>query len=110
MSEIFYKIKEAIEIKSTISKHENLLWQKMGEVLELYLTQQSKHTKSEPSDVHGYLNTQQAAEYLGLKYGTLAGWRFYGTGPKYIKLGRSVRYRVKDLQEFADKMLSVTKN
>ena len=48
------------------------------------------------------LTTKQAAEYLGLKPQTLAGWRCNGMSTlKYVKVGsRAVRYRVEDLDEW----------
>ncbi len=45
--------------------------------------------------------TPQAANYLGLSVSTLNKWRVYGQGPKFVKLGRAVRYRVEDLVQFA---------
>jgi len=47
-----------------------------------------------------FLTTQQASEYLGLAVSTLNKWRVYGKGPKFIKLGRAVRYRLDDLTAF----------
>ncbi|WP_077210043.1 helix-turn-helix transcriptional regulator [Corynebacterium phoceense] len=38
-----------------------------------------------------------AAEMLGLSRGTLANWRAEGRGPRYIKSGRQILYRVKYL-------------
>ena len=59
---------------------------------------------SEPSrsdnELH-YLRTREAAEFLGLSHRTLEKHRTYGTGPKYLKLGGRVVYRVQDLQEWA---------
>ena len=46
------------------------------------------------------LNNREAADYLGLKATTLNKWRCHGTGPPYIKVGRLVRYRRADLDEF----------
>lgn len=46
------------------------------------------------------MTVKQAAEYLGLAVSTLNKWRCHGGGPVYIKLGRAVRYRVQDLDEF----------
>lgn len=43
------------------------------------------------------LNAAQLAEKLGNKVGTLAYWRYMGQGPKFIKVGRSVRYRLADV-------------
>ena len=55
------------------------------------------------------LTTQAAAELLCLDPDTLAGLRVRGTGPRYIKMGHSVRYRVEDLQSWvASKTVSST--
>lgn len=48
------------------------------------------------------LTTPEAAEYLGLKPGTLEIWRWAGKGPKYLKLGRACRYRLSDLENFVN--------
>ena len=47
------------------------------------------------------LNEKQAAELLGTTPGTLAVWRCTRRYPelRYIKIGRSVRYSVEDLQD-----------
>ena len=50
------------------------------------------------------LTRQQAAEFLGLRPQTLATWasaQRYAL--PYIKVGRSVRYRLRDLQDFLDR-------
>lgn len=46
------------------------------------------------------MTVQQAAEYLGLAVSTLNKWRCHGGGPVFIKMGRAVRYRVMDLENF----------
>lgn len=46
------------------------------------------------------LDTRQAALYLGLSWNTLNSWRYRGDGPRYLKLGAAVRYRVEDLDAF----------
>ena len=46
------------------------------------------------------ISTKEAAEILGLPEGTLKGWRSREIGPKWIKLGGSVRYDVSDLLDF----------
>lgn len=43
-----------------------------------------------------------AADYLDLKRTTLEAWRCRGGGPKFIKLGRLVKYRRADLDEFIE--------
>ena len=42
----------------------------------------------------------ETADYLSLSCRTLQAWRVRGCGPKFVKVGRSVRYQVSDVQEF----------
>ncbi|MFW6114229.1 MAG: helix-turn-helix domain-containing protein [bacterium] len=48
------------------------------------------------------LSPPEAAEYLGLKKGTLDTWRSQGRHPElwYIKVGSKVRYPLSALQEW----------
>lgn len=49
------------------------------------------------------VTTPVAAEYLGnLKPNTLEIWRIQGTGPRFIKCGRLVRYAVADLDAYLE--------
>jgi hypothetical protein len=43
-----------------------------------------------------------AAEYLGLCVSTLRTWRWRGTGPRYLKFGRAVRYSLTDLRKYVE--------
>jgi len=56
-----------------------------------------KTTQTRPTMV---LTVQQAAEYLGLAVSTLNKWRCLGDGPVFIKMGRAVRYRMEDLEDY----------
>jgi len=48
-----------------------------------------------------WLDTEQAATYLGSTHGTLKAWRAGGTGPRYhVVHGKTVRYHVEDLDAF----------
>lgn len=49
-----------------------------------------------------FLNTKQAAEYLGLKPNTLDIWRQVGKGPAFVKVGRYVRYRRRDIDTWIE--------
>lgn len=42
----------------------------------------------------------EVAAHLRVTKGQLAGMRYTGTGPKYSKLGRRVRYRPADVAEW----------
>lgn len=44
------------------------------------------------------LDTNQLAEQLLNKTNTIEGWRIKGNGPRYIKIGRLVRYRSEDVE------------
>ena len=48
------------------------------------------------------LTAAQASEALGGRptEGTLKNYRSLGIGPRYVKMGRSVGYRVEDLKEW----------
>lgn len=50
------------------------------------------------------LNTVEAADYIGVRTGTLESWRVNKTyNLPYIKVGRLVKYRVSDLNDFLDR-------
>ena len=46
-----------------------------------------------PSDLAGQISVPQA---------TLAQWRHLGKGPRFLKLGRHVRYRHEDVAEWLE--------
>lgn len=48
------------------------------------------------------LTTNQAAQYLNVQPATLEQWRWNGRGPKFVKISRSVRYRLADLEAFLE--------
>ena len=47
-----------------------------------------------------YMTVAEAAEYLSLSAPTLNRYRCKGIGPKYAKLGSSIRYSNIDLDEW----------
>lgn len=50
-----------------------------------------------------YLTESEAADYLGLSKFTMRNWRFLKKGPKSRKFGKSVRYSIADIEEWASK-------
>jgi excisionase family DNA binding protein len=48
------------------------------------------------------LTTEQAASFLNRPQRTLEDWRYTGSGPPFVKMGRAVRYRASDLLEWVD--------
>lgn len=51
---------------------------------------------------HKALREKEAAEVLGVSVKTLQAWRFYCKGPKYLKVGRAVRYPMEYLDQFKE--------
>ena len=46
------------------------------------------------------LNEEQAAQRLNVAVKTLQKWRGVGGGPRFVKLGRCVRYSAADLEDY----------
>jgi excisionase family DNA binding protein len=44
-----------------------------------------------------HLSPEQLAEREGVPLDTVYGWNRKGAGPRYMKIGRHVRYRVADV-------------
>lgn len=55
------------------------------------------------------LTPKQLAKYLGIATYTLSQYRIQGCGPKYLKLGRVIRYRPSDVQEWIDETIDLQK-
>jgi predicted DNA-binding transcriptional regulator AlpA len=60
----------------------------------------NRDTKSGVADRK--INTQEAAQFLGLSVSTLAKMRLSGIGPRYAKLGRRVLHDVRDLEVWVE--------
>jgi predicted DNA-binding transcriptional regulator AlpA len=46
------------------------------------------------------LTEREVADMLGLSVATLRAWRHRGKGPRFLRLGRSVRYLPSDVADF----------
>lgn len=53
-----------------------------------------------PRDHDQYINDRQAAEYLGISLASLRRWRGKCAGPRYYRIGHSIRYRYADLDDY----------
>ncbi len=49
----------------------------------------------------GFIDEVMAADFLQQSIRTLQKWRVHGSGPKFYKTGRSVRYRRRDIDAWA---------
>ncbi|MDQ3148995.1 MAG: helix-turn-helix domain-containing protein [Chloroflexota bacterium] len=56
--------------------------------------------RAQTSDTTRALTEREVAELLGLSVATLRAWRHRGKGPRFLRLGRSVRYLPADLADF----------
>ena len=56
--------------------------------------------RGQMSDTTCALTERAVAELLGLSVATLRAWRHRGKGPRFLRLGRSVRYLPSDVADF----------
>jgi predicted DNA-binding transcriptional regulator AlpA len=54
-------------------------------------------------DLSALVTEKEAARFLSMSFRTLQSWRSEGKGPPYVKLGRSIRYRMNDLLVWTEK-------
>lgn len=59
-------------------------------------------------DSKKYRNPIEASEYIGVSVSWLAKLRLYGGGPRYSKIGRSIRYSTDDLDAWLASNLQTT--
>lgn len=52
-----------------------------------------------------HLNQIQVADRWNISHRTLERWRWTGEGPKYLKLGNRVIYRLEDIEAFEKEQL-----
>lgn len=53
-----------------------------------------------PANMSPLLTPEEAADYLRSNARTLERWRVVGSGPRFCKIGRVVRYHLEDLDQF----------
>lgn len=54
------------------------------------------------------LTDVEVAERLGVSRFTVRSWRLKGVGPRFLKMGRAVRYRSEDVDEYERQVLVET--
>ena len=62
----------------------------------------SERIVNETADVEPLLSTDEVSRVLVIPAGTLANWRSMGTGPRFLRVGRHVRYRRTDVEAWID--------
>jgi excisionase family DNA binding protein len=63
-----------------------------------------KHSSSE----NRILTDIELAERLGVSRFTVRSWRLKGVGPRFLKMGRAVRYRSQDVDDYEQQSLVET--
>lgn len=58
--------------------------------------------KEDGAGASALLPEDAVANELGVSARTLQSWRVIGGGPRFIKVGRSVRYRRRDLDAYLE--------
>jgi predicted DNA-binding transcriptional regulator AlpA len=63
----------------------------------------------EDANVNRWLSRQELADRYGVPVKTPAEWASKGTGPRYAKFGRHVRYRLSDVIDWENRQFAVDK-
>ena len=58
--------------------------------------------QNSPETTQRLITEHEAAEMLSLSVKTLRAWRFRGEGVGFVKLGRSVRYQIRTVEQFIE--------
>ena len=66
------------------------------------LVQDQKTNQAALDYLDGFIDETRAADFLCQSVRTLQKWRVTGFGPSFYKPGRSVRYRRRDLRDWAE--------
>ncbi len=53
-----------------------------------------------PHSIDRYLTEREVAAQLAVSVNTLRSWRFYGRGPRWVKLNFALRYSVRELEQW----------
>lgn len=70
------------------------------------MTTQQRFAEALPLNPTGLLTPDQVAAALGLSHRTLAAWRSSRRNPlPYVKVGRLVRYRLQDVNDWLQSQL-----
>jgi predicted DNA-binding transcriptional regulator AlpA len=63
----------------------------------------------DPDYLDRLINENEAATFIGYTIRALQGWRVKGGGPMFVRVsGRSIRYRRRDLIQWAEERLKRT--
>ena len=86
---------DPLGLKSAISAHQI----KLAQESKSEFGWRAAHNCNRP-----YLTPSELAYLLQISTKTLYRWRVEGTGPKFVKIGKAVRYAFKDLDAWANRI------
>jgi Fe2+ transport system protein B len=86
-------------IRSTTKCAQCLNLEKQIKRLERRIAKLTKSTDGKP-DKQIHFDEKALAKRLGMSVKTLQNWRHKGVGPKWEKIGRAVRYRLRHIIAF----------
>ena len=52
------------------------------------------------ADPSHFIGQRELARRWGLSIGTLTRWRAQGRGPSWVRIGKQIRYRMQDVQDY----------
>ncbi len=52
------------------------------------------------TEIDEMLTPAETARILGVKRQTLSAWRLYGRGPRFVRVGRLIRYRRETIEKW----------
>ena len=55
---------------------------------------------SSQADPSHFIGQRELARRWGLSIGTLTRWRAQGRGPSWVRIGKQIRYRMQDVQDY----------
>lgn len=61
---------------------------------------------SRSDDAEQLWTPDRLAEHLGVPAATLAKWRHAQTGPRYLRMGKHVRYRPSDVRRWEERQVA----
>ncbi|MBW2608443.1 MAG: helix-turn-helix domain-containing protein [Deltaproteobacteria bacterium] len=103
------KVKSPLTIQTSHLQASNDYSQEFQKTIKTVLQEWLKGTADEKGDpkilppLNSYILEDEAARITGFAVQTLRNNRYKGLGFPYYKIGRSVRYKVKDILDYMEK-------
>lgn len=76
---------------------------KLGTLPEGHASKSQPRETGEGQVMEKLLTPQDLAEYLGVPLKTLYAWRYRNQGPTALRVGRHLRYRRSDVEQWIDR-------